>query len=242
MRTSKKFSFGVRLRKGQDLVAYINGFANYSPPRLLESPGEVSSLVNSIAGYNAAEAEQVEIYRNATFERAKAFRKSQGSIDAMATAIRSAVIAQYGTRSAELNSVNIILRRLRSNTVIKTEAETVPNEPADSTTARTRSHSERSYAATTQIFNNLVSTLGKFNAYDPAITSLKLPALQVVGLNLTTLNDAVANSVKALKSAREARDLAFTDFNERVLRIKAYVKAQYGTKSEEAKLIAGLGI
>jgi hypothetical protein len=237
MNLTKNKSFVVRLRKGQDLITYLNGFVDYNPPRLLETPPEMTALLASMNLAKDTEAARLENYRNATAARANAFRTGIGNIDSVITSIRQAVIAQFGVNSPEVKSINTIIRKIRATAGVKPPADPAAPEAA----TRTR-RSEHSYAAIEGYFNDLLITLGQLNNYSPAKDALKIPALQVIGANLTALSDAVANSVKALKSAREARDLTFIDFNERVLRIKAYVKAQYGTKSEETRLIQGLGI
>jgi hypothetical protein len=66
--------------------------------------------------------------------------------------------------------------------------------------------------------------------------------MQATALHLTQLNDDVANWKALLKNARTERKAKYDDLNDRIARIKSYVKAQYGPRSTEAKMIKETGI
>ena len=94
----------------------------------------------------------------------------------------------------------------------------------------------------TQMFNDIISTVGQFTGYNPTNATIKIAGLQAISTQLTTLNNTVAQKIQVLKTARATRQNLYTDLKDRVQRIKSYVKAQYGLNSNEYKLIKGIQI
>ncbi|MEI6766068.1 MAG: hypothetical protein WCM76_10525 [Bacteroidota bacterium] len=228
-------SFGAQLLKGQSLVTYINGFTNFNPPRVEESVGEMTTLVNKIYAANASEIVRLENYLQATEARAAAFRKKDGSVERLIPAIRGAVESQYGKPSRELSTLDIIIRRMRPL------RHTAPvSDPANTDASKTISQSERSYGSVTQFFNDIINCLSQFTGYVPANDALKVASLQAHAQLLGTLNNNVSLAIQLLQTERLQRIALYKELDERVKRIKAYVKSEYGLQSSEAQLIARL--
>lgn len=230
-------SFGKKLRNGQDLLTFVQGFAGYVPPRAQESVAALQALLSSVITANATEAITRQQYRAAVDARANAFRTGNNSIAKLTTLIRAAVEAQYGKKSGETSSIHTLIRSLRA--VKPTAAPVNPDQPD---AVQTISRSQLSYGSQTQHFNDLINTLNQLNGYNPSNTAIKIATLQTFVTQLSTLNNTVTQKFAALQMARATRTALYADLKDRTQRAKSYVKAQYGTVSNEYKLIKGLSV
>lgn len=237
MASTAENTFGARLRRAQDLLNYIQGFAGYAPPRGQESVAGFTTLINSIIATNGNESSVQQQFKSAVDLRQAAFKGATTSVEKLLAPIKGAVESQFGKKSTESEAVTAIIKNMRSTKLVKPPVD--PNAPAQ---AKTISQSERSYGSMTQMFNDIISTLGQFTGYNPTNAAIKIAGLQATATQLTTLNNTVAQKIQALKTARASRQSLYTDLKDRVQRIKSYVKAQYGINSNEYKLIKGIQI
>lgn len=235
MASQSESSFGAKLRKAQDILAFISNFQNYAPPRTEESTTGFAQLLTDIVATNTAETTQQQAYNTNVTTRFNAFRKDEGSAFKRLAPIRAAVEAQFGKKSIEFNQVDAIVKQIRASKLIKFPATTNSTEHA-------LSQSEQSYGSTTQYFTDLVDTLGTLNNYNPSNTNIQIAELTNFKTFLNNINNKVANDFQGLKVARKSRRDLYAELADRVARIKAYVKATYGTQSQEYNLIKGFQI
>lgn len=237
MTTTTESSFGAKLRRAQDILTYISSFPGYNPPRAQESVAGFTTFLNSIVTTNATESANRQNYKAAVDQRQNAFLKTPNSIDKMLVPIRGAVEAQYGKKSTEATAIAAIIKTMRTTKLVRPPAD--PNNPTQETTT---SQSERSYGSMTQHFNDIINTLTQFTGYNPTNNAIKIAGLQTTATQLTTLNNNVAAKIQTLKNTRANRLALYDDLKDRVQRIKAYVKAQYGNNSNEYNIIKGISI
>lgn len=235
MSSSSENSFGARLRRAQDLATYIVRFPNYNPPRSEEMPEEFNVFLNTI---NQANIDIVSIrqnYNTAITMRYNLFRKDNNCLIKMLAPLRGYVLAQYGKNSIEFNQIDAIITKIRSGKVIKTLA-------SDGTTETKVSQSEQSYGSLTQYFGELVIILQGFKDYNPSRNELQITNLQKFLANINTLNNTAAVTYQSLKTNRDARQKSYKELHDRAQRIKAYIKANYGTSSTQYNLVKGMKI
>jgi hypothetical protein len=232
MSTTTENSFGARLRRAQDLATFIARFNNYAPPRFEESIEGFQVLINKMIVANEQETTILKNYNAAVTRRQDAFHHDAKSLHKLLAPIRSTVIAQYGKGSIEFSQTDAIISQIRSSKVTVRAA-------TDNTLEMKYSYSQKSFGSTTQFFSNLITTLQTFTGYS-AQPDLQLPQLTAFRDQLTVLNDAVANNFQRIKEIKENRRNLYIDLLERATRIKAYVKATYGTQSQEFLLVRGL--
>jgi hypothetical protein len=237
MASTAENTFGARLRRAQDLLNYIQGFTGYAPPRAQESLASFTTLINSIVTTNGSESSVQQQFKSAVDLRQAAFKGGSTSVEKLIAPIKGAVESQYGKNSTESEAVTSIINNMRSTQLVKPPID--PNAPAQT---KTISQSERSYGSMTQMFNNIISTIGQFTGYNPTNAAIKIAGLQATATQLTTLNNTIAQKIQALQIARASRQTQYADLKDRVQRIKSYVKAQYGINSNEYKLIKGIQI
>ncbi len=230
-------SLGNRLRQAQDLLQYIQKFPNYSPPRVEEQVEQFGDLLQQITTTNSQVALNKDIYSLAVDRRVQAFKGSENSLMKLVTKIRGAVEAQYGKQSKAFQLINNQVKVIRNTKVAKP-----PQNPDNEKESGTVSRSQRSYGSLTQAFRNLVQILQSLPDYNPSNPILKIEELQKFSNQLNALNDEVAEKVHTLKAARSVRNLLYGQLKERVKRIKAYIKAQYGMQSKEYELVRGLRV
>lgn len=235
MASKSETSFGARLLRGQTLHQYISNFNNYAPPRHEESSGGFWEFLQSISMTNMEEATLRQQYNTTVTNRAIAFRDGETSILKMLTLIRSVVLAQYGRNSLELSQVDAGIRRMREAKVIfKPATENTPEEKI--------SQSEQSYGSMTQQFSDLVAVLSQLPGYNPSNPALQVGPLQMLLAQLNQLNMEAARHYQQSKQVRARRRDSYKELNERMVRIKAYVKGNYGTKSQEYTLVREIKI
>ena len=237
MSSTTERGFGARLQRAQDLRNYLQGFSNYNPPRPQEGLALFTPFVASIITANSTETSLQQQYKIAIDSRQAAFRGGENSVMKLLAPIKGAVEAQYGKKSTEAVVINQIIKSMRATKLVKP-----PEEPGDAAQIKSISTSERSYGSMTQFFNDIISTLQQFIAYNPSNPNITVASLQSTSVLLSQYNSDVAQKVQALKFIRAQRLNLYKDLKDRVQRIKSYVKAEYGTTSTEYNLIKGLQI
>lgn len=229
--------FGAKLRKAQDLVHYIGQFDGYNPPRPEESVSGMNDLLNLIIAANAEVVHIQQLYKGANSKRVLVYRDSEMSISKVVTSICGAVEAQFGKDSLELESIRVYVKKMRSIKVPK-----APKDPTAGPETKTISRSEQSFGSLIQNFNNIITILGELTGYNPSNTQLTVDSLKTLSQEATNLNDSVAKYITDLKTVKAKRLALYNDLHDRVQRIKAYVKAQYGYSSEQYKMIRGMAV
>jgi hypothetical protein len=235
MASASEQSFGARLLRAQTLNNFTANFSNFLPPRSEESNANMQLLLDSVLAANAAESSAKQNYNTAVSLRYDIFRNSTVSIFKLLPNIRAAVEAQYGKNSLSFKQIDTIVKHIRDTKIARVAA-------TESTPESTVSRSEQSYGSTTQYFNNLISNLAQLNGYNPSNTSITVTALQSFANEVAVLNTNVSTTYQTLRAARNARNLLYDDLKDRVSRIKAYTKGNYGTTSQEYTLIKGLSV
>lgn len=99
------------------------------------------------------------------------------------------------------------------------------------------SQSKQSYNSVNQLFSDLVTILAQLPGFNPSNPTLQVPHLQNLCAQLNQLNIDAANRYQQLKGVRARRRELYKELNERIVRIKAYVKGNYGSKSQEYTLV-----
>lgn len=235
MPSKTESSFGARLANAQKLRDFIANFPGYQPPRAAETVEELTRLLDDIGAANAAETNQRQQYNGIVTKRAIVFREGQTGVMKLLPPIRGAVQAQYGKESVQYSQVATLATKLRTGRLIRKAAtETTPES--------TYSQSEKSYGSSTQYFKNLVETLTTFPDYNPSNPGIQLPTLQTFCGELDVLNSSANTALQQLRDRKIARQKLYEELAERVDRIKAYVKAQYGQQSKEYLLVRGLKV
>ncbi len=237
MPTNHESSYGARLKNGNDMVSYVEGFQNYDPPREEEKPESLKTLTGSIESLNADVAVNTSLFRTAVKERQDLFKSDSNSVDFILSPILKAVIAQYGKNTPEYVQVSSIVKKFRSTRLIKPSTTGDNGETEDH-----NSRSQRSFGSKTQFFKDLVSTVAQCNGYTTSNPSITLENLNALSSKLNDTNNKVAAAFQKLNDARKQRTAAYNDLSERAQRVKSYVSSQYGFNSKEYKLISGLKI
>lgn len=233
MASKTESSFGAKLQRGNDMHQYISNFPNFAPPRPEESPSEFYNLLGDITMVNMEETMLQQQYSTAVATRVKAFRDDPFSVVKLLAPIRAQVQAQYGKDGIEFKQVDAIVQRMR-----KTKLSIRP-ATAD-TPAIKVSQSEQSYGSMLQYFSDLTQVLLQLPGYNPSNPQLQVGQLQAFAQQLVQLSAEVASRYQMVRDCRNRRRARYDELHDRAQRIKAYVKANYGTKSQEYALIKGL--
>jgi len=232
-------SYGARFHNAQNILTYVESFPGYSSPDLNESPAEFAALLDSIAEANGIESELKQQYRAAVHARKEGFRGEGTSILRLLPMIRAAVVAKFGKDSQEYEAVSSIINRIYSTKL-------TPPPPADPTATpgsdpqQGISRSQQSYGSMLGYFRDLISTLGQLSGYAPSNALLTVTSLNAFADSLDALNKAVAQRSQSLQKQRKERLALYEDMATRVQKIKAYVKAQYGQKSQQFGAVKGV--
>ncbi|MBK7094133.1 MAG: hypothetical protein IPH57_03365 [Saprospiraceae bacterium] len=233
---NKIFSFSARLRSAQDLLANISQFEGFNPPRPEESVAGIKALIDSIIVTNQAESADLRDYRLVVKERQMIFFQNSDSVVKMFPTLKEMIKSQYGNRSGEVAILSTIVKKMRSS---KAAAVAVDNAAEGSEQVRSMKRSEKSFASMTKNFNDFVIALEGFVDFKPVQEPFRIETLKVVTDRLTDLNDSVAEKINKLTIIRFERLQKYKDLSERLLRIKSFVRAHYGTESAEYKILQG---
>jgi len=234
MASTTETGFGARLRRARDLMIHLNSLTVYNPPRPQESISALSALIAQLEQLNEASAIQSEQYLMAADLRQQEFRTDPLAVLKLLSPVYGTVVSQFGKSSKEAEITMDIIKKLRGTKLTKA--------PADPTAPKGNSQSESSYGSMTKLFSDLVSTLSQFSNYDPSNASLKVAALQQKAADLTLLSDDITAKAGSLRATRKQRLTHYEDLSERAQRIKAYLKAEYGVKSDEYAAVKGLNL
>jgi hypothetical protein len=237
MASQSEKSFGARLRKFQDAVQYAQNWEGYNPPRPQESIAELTQLVEKVITENQNETTSFAGYSEAVLTRKYLFTTRPGSIDKILVNIRGAVVAQYGKRTPQEKAIAALITTMRKTGIIKP-----PADPANPDAAKGVSQSEQSFGSKTQYFSDIVTTIATMADYTTSNPDLALSALQARVQQLHNANNAVADHLQLLRNSRTLRTANYNDLADRMTRMKAYTKSQYGIRSAEYKALMSLGI
>jgi hypothetical protein len=168
-------------------------------------------------------------------KRKAAYRKNPDSLEKILVPVRAAVEARFGRRSVEARSVGSFISKMRSVKLSKD-----PVDPTNPDADKAHSTAQLSYGSMIQILNDIIAALVSFNGYDPSNEKIRIDALKERSARMNAMNNDLAVLVQQVKEKSNDRFLLFEDLRDRVLRIKSYVKSEYGIHSIEYKLIKGL--
>ena len=235
MPTVSNASFGSRIQKAKDLIAIVTLYPGFSPVRQEDNLAAMQLLIDNITTANDDVINQINAYNTAVEQRKIAYKSDPHAIEKLISPIRNSIKAQYGNNSIEMNQTETILQRMRpiKPTIVAATA-TAPQVSI--------SNVELSYGAMAHSFGDLIQTIASFNNYMPIAPHLSISSMQAQLVTINALNTATASFSFKLSDARLLRATLYTDLTTRIQRIKAYVAANYGTKSNEFKNIKGLKV
>jgi len=235
MASYSKRSYGARLGSAHELLTYISGFENFSPTKPEDSIESMKTLIDELLAVNSTVVSNNESYKTAVDIRANAFNNSENSVQKLLIQIKAAVESQYDKKSTEATVLNRIIKRMRAVKVKKSSGD-----PSTEEGEKAANRSNKSYGTKTQFFNDIVTTLEKFKEYQTSNERVKVPVLRETALKLALFNAEVAKTMLDSKTAGDQRRIKFEELRVRSVRIKTYVKGQYGIDSKEYALIKGL--
>jgi hypothetical protein len=234
MASNNEKTFGSKLANAETLATHLTTFATYAPVRPEESIVNYKGLITTIKTNNALVASTQTTYSQATDKRAKLFSKNTDSMLKTLAPIAGQIRAKFGKTSKEAEYIASLITKIRGESSKKLKKD---NE------GEFVSQSERSYGSQTQTFTDIITTLTTYGTdYAPTNPKIKLPALNTQLTALTTANANVTSAYGAYKPAKDNRQIQYADLKDRSNRIKESVKSQFGTTSNEYKLIKGLSI
>ncbi len=246
MKTSASQTVGNTLDRARQLVSYIGGFKDYQPPRNAENPQEMQKLLGEIITAAAEEAAMFARLQEVVNSRVELIKGSNGSLLHLIPRIRAAVESQYGKSSVQAKTIGLLARKIQP---YKKNGETPPESTGDTEPAGgvnepavPRSRSTRSFGTIGKTFLDVISSVKEFGDYKPGIPSLDIPQLELKAAGIDQSIQNVNTSKQLIADARNKLQSTLTDLRDRTRRIKACVKAQYGSTSEEYLMIRSIRI
>ena len=234
MASTSESSFGKRLDNAKSLETHILSFSNYIEINTELTKASLNTKINDLLLINGEIANYLQAYSMGVDIKQKLFTKEDNSILKLITVIAANVRSVYGKNSKESTNVANLINKIRGIKVTK---------PKNSTDADTISRSERSYGTVLQTFSDLIVVLESFGtAYNPTNVECTVSSLRnKLALAAQTSTLSVQDYGK-LKIARDSRTTQYEQLASFCQRLKDSVRAQYGTKSVEYKLVRSLRI
>jgi len=235
MKNSREGSFRAKFGRAKELLTHITGFQAYQPFRPEEQIPGMTDLIDKMFAADEKVANATDTLKSLTDDRNEAFLGKDGSFMQLVIQIKSAVESQFGKNSSEATMVNRYITLIRSTKSKKTKKQGT-EETAETPAAR----KERKFGSMPQVLNEIIVSLANYPDYAPSNENVKVDTLKAFHQKLTGLNEQVAVKDLELSNAQDIRRALYEDLAGRVLRIKAYVKGQYGIKSREYLTIKGM--
>ncbi len=120
-----------------------------------------------------------------------------------------------------------------------------PKLPAGSTPPKKRNVGEQSFAELAGFFKNLISTVTGIAGYNPTNTDLTIPQMTTLFGTFDTKNtamDTLASNLSVIVGERFNMYDGTAGVKEKMLAIKAAVRAQYGNTSPEYNSVKGIKV
>lgn len=235
MRSTSEASFGARVGNAETLAASLNNFNNYQPLRPEFSIRNFQSVINTTKGFNNTVAERKQNYSLALENRIQIIKKGPGSIEKKLALINGTVKAIYGRNSKEARDVAAMIAKYRGNN-IRSSRSGAPTEESVS-------QSYQSYNSRLQFFADIIVNLTQFgNNYNPANEIIKTDELRGDYQRGVNANHEVASTFTMFSQDNATRIESYKELSRLADGIKESVKAQYGFRSTEYRLIKGLKI
>ncbi|CAM3702276.1 hypothetical protein FSS13T_18930 [Flavobacterium saliperosum S13] len=232
MATPSQASYAARLARAEQFYQFISTFQNYNPGIPELTPEGFQNLVTQLSSTQSQHTVTHHEFSEAVRLRKKTFMLNPDSLTKTLTLVNSYIRAKNGVTSQQYIDVNSFVKKIRGEKPVPVTA----NSTQDSI-----SRSERSYGSQLQNFSDIITLLQQFGPeYDPANVAIKIPALNTLHTHAATANNTVTHKFSAYQPKINERRNGFKTLADTTSRIKEMVKAQYGSTSEEYKLIKGL--
>lgn len=222
----------------QQLISFVAGYgATYNPSNAnIALAGLQTKLTEAQAGIDAvttnlAPSKAAINARQTTFEPLRPLTTKVVNF-----------YASTGTAENNLDDVKTFARKIQGKR--KSDAiEDDPNTPEDESAA-SHSASQQSYTQLVEHLDNMIGVLSGDALYAPNETELTLVELEKLSTDMKDANQAVIDTFVPLDNARNTRDDALykdgTGLFDLAKMVKKYVKAVYGSDSNEYEQIKGL--
>jgi hypothetical protein len=223
----------------EELITVVQSIPNYNPAanmiqinNLITFRNQLKECLQSVNDKNAS-------YRDKIYARQTAFEK----MSALAGRI-VAMMAGLGMDEKILSQARSVIKKIRgggSKKKAEGVIESVNSGDSPVAVPKKVSVSQMSFDQRKSNFNVLVSLLAVQNDYVPNEDELKVVNLQLYLQNLEALNEGANKSNQELIMARQKRDdLLYKEVTGALAiaqQVKSYIKAAFGTKSNEYERI-----
>lgn len=226
----KKGGFAERLQRARDMYSILKGFEGYNPPRAEESLERFQAFIDTLVMANKTVTDRNGDKRFKVSDRRDIYFDSVGSVMKFFSSIMLYIKAKYGQKSTEYAILRTIMNKMKSSKIVQSASTELAQ---DQKTRKPFNRSDRSFGSLTQYFQDFITTVLKFDGYDPDIEEYKPAGLEALLVKINKLNDDVATHKSELKTVQDERVELFNELRERSNRIKYYVKFKYGSDSTE---------
>lgn len=235
MNSTSEVSFGARVGNAESLLTSLTNFVAYQPLKPEFSIENFGNEIRNTKGFNNVVAEKKQNYSLALEKRIQVITKGPGSIEKRLAPINGTVKAIYGKTSKEAKDIAGMIAKYRGANITVPKTAT----PADNTV----SQSYQSYNSKLQFFADIIVNLSQFgDEYITPNNDIKPDKLQQLYQLGVDVNNEVVTTFTQFSQENARRMDSYKLLSYIATGIKESVKAQYGVRSTEYKLIKGLKI
>jgi hypothetical protein len=228
--TSEK-SFGSRIENARKLKTNLLSFPNYQPTSGEFSIDDLSNSIQTIETLNPEVATALINYRQSVSQRREIFIGSPFAIKRIITFINSYNRAKFGKEATSYIALNALVKKIRG-TQLKQEK---------TTNNVTYSVFQQSFGSITLNFQNLITDLETLGTdYNPANENIQINKLINLKNQAVEKNNNVVTAFSVLIPKQNTRIELYNALSAKAIRIKDFVKSQYGADSSQYKLIKKL--
>lgn len=235
MSSTSEVSFGARIGNAESLLTSLTNFVGYQPLKPEYSVEKFGTEIRTIKGFNNNVAEKKQSYSLAVEKRMLVITKGPESIEKRLAPINGTVKAIYGKTSKQSKDIAGMIAKYRGANINSRKAAT----PAEDTV----SQSYQSYNSKLQFFADIIVNLSQFgDDYTTANDQIKPGELQQLYQLAVDANNNVVYTFTLFSQENARRIDSYKQLSIFASGIKESVKAQYGVRSTEYRLIKGLKI
>lgn len=228
-------TFADRLGRGELMEATISGFGvPFTPTDTNIQPPNFQIYLDAIKQKNLDVQSARSTYTTGATER-MTIVKTVKTRSGMTRSYVDSVGAYNSYRSTVRNIVKKILNYKTAK----------PKPPAGETPPKKRNKGEQSFADIAGLFDSLISAVSGIVGYMPTNTDLQIPNMTTLYMTFNTKNadmDTLASNISVIIGERFKMYEGNTGLRNRMLAIKAAVRAQYGSDSPEYNSVKGIKV
>lgn len=231
-------TFGDRLARGYLLNDAIAQMVGYNPADTDIKTADYKQFLNDVDLKNTTLAGIKTEWQNAVKARQELYFNDTG------VKKRTSYVLAYCKSRSDIKKETVVIERICRLILNyrKPKPPKIEKAADDTQTSKKRNLGEQSFGDLVKLLGDLLEALKQLPLYEPPNTLIKLDELTNFRNSLLDSNTVVGDKIYEYLVITKERLIMYEQLKDKMLRIKATVKAQYGINSNEYQSIKGIRV